>query len=289
MYLEFYGLKQMPFALTPDPRFLFRTESHLEALATLKYAIEHNKGLVLLTGESGTGKTTVLRAAMEQFGPEIQIAYIFNPFLTAIEFFEQLVAEMDLDVRAGASKPERLAAMGRLLATRHSQGLRTVLIIDEAHGLPGALLEEIRLLMNFETNSEKLLQVVLSGQPELDDVLNRNALRQLKQRVSLRCNIKPLTVFDINKYIRFRLKQAGAANVNLFDHTAIALIGHASTGIPRVINNICDNALLYGYASGSEFISRDVIEDVIESLDLLPREADNTRKAGFGGEVGSGF
>jgi general secretion pathway protein A len=288
MYLEFYGLKQMPFALTPDPHFLFKTDSHLEVLATLKYAIEHNKGLVVVTGESGTGKTTVLRAAMQQFGPEIHLVYIFNPFLTASEFFEQLAAEMELEVRPAASKPDRLAAMGRLLAARHSKGLRTVLIIDEAHGLPTALLEEIRLLMNFETNSEKLLQVVLSGQPELDDALNRPSLRQLKQRVSLRCNIKPLTVFDINKYIRFRLKQAGGANINLFDHTAIALIGHASQGIPRVINNVCDNALLYGFASGSEYISRDIIEEVIESLDLMPRNT-AARSEGLSGEAGSGF
>jgi len=282
MYLEFYGLNQMPFALTPDPHFLFGTDSHLEVLATLKYAIEHNKGLVVITGESGTGKTTVLRAAMQQFGPETHLVYLFNPFLTASEFFEQLANEMELGSPSQASKPERLAAMGRLLAARHSQGLRTVLIIDEAHGLPTALLEEIRLLMNFETNSDKLLQVVLSGQPELDDALNRASLRQLKQRVSLRCNIKTLTVFDINKYIRFRLQQAGATNLNLFDFTAIALIGHASGGIPRVINNICDNALLYGYASGSKSISRDLIEEVVDSLNLLPRDRASSKQGGFG-------
>jgi general secretion pathway protein A len=277
----------MPFSLTPDPHFLFRTESHLEVLATLKYAIEHNKGLVVITGESGTGKTTVLRAAIQHFGPEIQLVYIFNPFITATEFFEQLMVEMGIDVDSNASKPQRLAAVGRLLADRHSQGFRTVLVIDEAHGLPTALLEEVRLLMNFETSAEKLLQVVLSGQPELADALNRPSLRQLKQRVSMRCSLKPLTVFDINKYIRFRLKQAGAANLNLFDHTAIALIGHASRGIPRVINNICDNALLYGYASGIEFISRNTIAEVIESLDLIPHDEDNGRATGFGGEAGS--
>src|SRR5262249_2352558 len=144
-------------------------------------------------------------------------------------------------------------------------------------------LEEIRLLMNFETNSEKLLQVVLSGQPELDDALNRQALRQLKQRVSLRCRIKPLTVFDISQYIRHRLKQAGATKVNVFDHTAVALIGHASKGLARVVNNICDNALLFGYASGSEIISRDIIEEVVATLDLLPRE-NEVRAAGQIGE-----
>jgi len=270
MYLEYYGLKEMPFGLTPDPSYIFKTESHLEMLATVRYAIEHNKGLVVVTGEVGTGKTTTLRAVLQQFTDEVQSVYIFNPFLTSSEFLEQLSAEFELDLPRTASKPELLSALGHLLAIRHSKGLRTVLIVDEAHGLPTALLEEIRLLMNFETNSEKLLQVILSGQPELHDVLNRPALRQLKQRISLRCQVQPLSLFEINKYIRFRLKQAGAKNVNLFDNGAIGLIGNVSQGIPRVVNNICDNALLYGYAGGVEIITRDIIQEVIESLDLQP-------------------
>jgi general secretion pathway protein A len=270
MYLEFYGLKEMPFGLTPDPKYIFKTESHLEVLATVRYAVEHNKGLVVVTGEVGTGKTTTLRAAIQQFTDEVQCVYIFNPFLTASEFFEQLADEFDLGLKRTASKPELLSALGHSLALRHSKELRTVLIVDEAHGLPTALLEEIRLLMNFETNSEKLLQVILSGQPELQDVLNRPALRQLKQRISLRCEVKALSLFEINKYIRFRLKQAGARNVNLFDNGAIGLIGNVSQGIPRVVNNVCDNALLYGYAAGVEVINRDIIEEVIDTLDLTP-------------------
>lgn len=289
MYLEYYGLKEMPFGLTPDPRYIFKTESHLEMLATVCYAIEHNKGLVVVTGEVGTGKTTTLRAALQQFSDEVLCVYIFNPFLTGSEFFEQLAHEFELDLPKTASKPEMLAALGQLLATRHSQGLRTVLIVDEAHGLPTALLEEIRLLLNFETSSEKLLQVILSGQPELHELLNRPALRQLKQRISLRCQIKPLSVFEINKYIRFRLKQAGATNVNLFDNGAIGLIGNVSQGIPRVVNNICDNALLYGYASGAEAITRDIIEDVIEALDLSPSNfRSNPSSSRFDDEASSG-
>ena len=270
MYLEFYGLKEMPFGLTPDPRYIFKTESHLEVLATIRYAIEHNKGLVVVTGEVGCGKTTTLRAAIQQFTDEVQCVYIFNPFLTASEFYEQLSDEFDLGLKRTASKPELLSSLGHTLALRHSKELRTVLIVDEAHGLPTSLLEEIRLLMNFETNSEKLLQVILSGQPELQDVLNRPALRQLKQRVSLRCEVKALSLFEINKYIRFRLKQAGARNVNLFDNGAIGLIGNVSQGIPRVVNNVCDNALLHGYAAGAELITRNIIADVIEALDLTP-------------------
>jgi len=288
MYLEFYGLKEMPFGLTPDPGCIFKTESHLEVLATIRYAVEHNKGLVVVTGEVGTGKTTILRAALQQFTDEVLCVYIFNPFLTASEFFEQVADEFGLGLSKPASKPELLAALGRFLAERHSQDLRTVLIIDEAHGLPTSLLEEVRLLMNFETSTEKLLQVVLSGQPELHDVLNRPALRQLKQRVSLRCQIKPLSLFEINKYIRFRLKQAGATNVNLFDNTAVGLIGHVSQGIPRVVNNICDNALLYGYAAGAETITRDTIEEVVETLDLSPTVRDREASV-FDDEVSSGL
>lgn len=288
MYLEYYGLKEMPFGLTPDPRYIFKTESHLEMMATIRYSIEHNKGLVVVTGEVGTGKTTALRAALQQFTDEVQCVYIFNPFLTASEFFEQLADEFELDLPKKASKPERLSALGQLLATRHSQGLRTVLIVDEAHGLPTELLEEIRLLLNFETSSEKLLQVILSGQPELHEVLNRPALRQLKQRVSLRCQIKPLSVFEINKYIRFRLKQAGATNVNLFDNNAIGLIGNVSQGIPRVVNNICDNALLYGYAGGAASITRDIIEEVIEALDLSPSNMRKDHASRFDDEASSG-
>src|SRR5215216_947808 len=143
MYLEFYGLKEMPFGLTPDPRYIFKTESHLEVLAAIKYGVEQNKGLIVVTGEVGTGKTTMLRLALQHFGDEVLPIYIFNPFLTAAEFFEHLSAELGLELPKDASKPEILSAMGRVLALRHSRGLRTLLVVDEAHGLPTMLLEEI--------------------------------------------------------------------------------------------------------------------------------------------------
>ncbi len=288
MYMKFYELEEEPFGLTPDPRFIFETESHLEALATLKYGIEHNKSLILLTGESGSGKTTTLRAVIRDFSDDILPVYLFNPFLTAPEFFEYLATELGIKFPRGATKPEILSALGRFLAARHSKGLRTLLIIDEAHGLPLELLEESRLLLNFETNSEKLIQIILSGQPELQDSLNRPNMRQLKQRVSLRCNIKPLSVFEIGNYIRSRLKTAGGKNLNLFDNSAVGLIAHASQGIPRVVNNICDNALLYGYASGSAIINRDIIADVIAALDIVPMAATGNSSSGFGEEMSSG-
>ncbi len=268
MYLKYYGLKEVPFGLTPDPKFIFKTESYLEAISTIKYGIEQGKGIVVVTGEVGTGKTTTLRSAIQQFSSSVLPAYIFNPFLTVPEFFEQICGGFRLELGKSASKPERLNAIGRLLVSRHARGQRTALIIDEAHGLPPEVLEEVRLLSNFETSSEKLLQMILCGQPELRETLNRTQLRQFKQRISLRCSLKPLSAFEVNEYIRFRLKVAGAERVNLFDAEAVALISRVSQGVPRVINNICDNALLYGFAGDCEVIGDELVWEVVNALDL---------------------
>ena len=268
MYHEFYGLSEIPFSLTPNLKYIFKTESYLEVMANLRYGIAQSKGLVAVTGEVGLGKTTALRSAIRQFDNSILPVYIFNPSLTVGEFFRHLVNGLGLEVPRTASKPEVLDALGRLLSVRHRKGMRTVLIIDEAHGLSPKVLEEIRLLSNFETNSEKLLQIILCGQPELGTVLNCPELRQLKQRISLRCTMKPLTPYQVNKYIRFRLKTAGAERVNLFDPEAVALIAQVSLGTPRIVNNVCDNALLYGYSANREVISREVIEEVLDALEL---------------------
>jgi general secretion pathway protein A len=282
MYREFYGLKEIPFGLTPNPKYIFKTDSYLEVIANLKYCISHYKGLVVVTGEVGTGKTTTLRSMMQQLGHEVLAVYILNPFLTVPEFYEQLTTSLRLGLSAKASKPEILNSLALYLSQRHLRGLRTVLIADEAHGLSPTVLEEIRLLANLETNTEKLLQIVLCGQPELRDTLNQPNLRQLKQRVSLRCSIKPLTMNDVNKYIRFRLKTAGAERVDLFDAGAIDLIARVSLGIPRVINNICDNALLQGYALSREIITRDMIENVIETLDISTNDMTTSDNLDFG-------
>jgi general secretion pathway protein A len=276
MYREFYGLRETPFGLTPDLRYLFKTESYLEVTATIGYGVKNNKGLVVVTGEAGTGKTTTLRSAIQQFGEDVLPIYIFNPFLTAAEFLEQVSDGFQLALPSSTSKPDLLMALGRYLSLRHARGLHTVLIIDEAHGLPTALLEETRLLLNFETNSEKLLQIVLCGQPELNETLNRPGLRQLKQRISLRCSIKPLNQLEVNKYVRFHLKTAGADRVNLFDDEALELIAAVSQGIPRVINNVCDNALLYGYAAGSDVVTRSIVDEVLEALDMRAPEVSSS-------------
>lgn len=282
MYRDFYGLKEIPFGLTPNPKYIFKTESYLEVIANLKYCISHYKGLVVVTGEVGTGKTTTLRSMMQQLGHEVLAVYILNPFLTVAEFYEQLTASLRLGLSPKASKPEILNTLALYLSQRHMRGLRTVLIADEAHGLSPTVLEEIRLLANLETNTEKLLQIVLCGQPELRDTLNQPNLRQLKQRVSLRCSIKPLTSSDVNKYIRFRLKTAGAEKVDIFDAGAVDLIARVSLGIPRVINNICDNALLQGYALSRAVITTDIIENVIETLDISTNDMTTSDSLDFG-------
>jgi general secretion pathway protein A len=270
LYAEFYGLKELPFALTPDPRFIYFTPSHTEVMANLHYGIESGKGLIVVTGEVGTGKTTILRWMMQRLDRTVLVAYIFNPRLSVTEFYQH-VANL-LDVQKWETKPELLVALGQALESRHSRGLRTVLIVDEAQGLSPSVLEEIRLLSNFESNTAKQLQIVLTGQPELRDVLNNPDLRQLKQRVALRCVIKPLpTVEETDRYITSRLLVSGAARTDLFSAEAIDYIYRCSEGIPRNINNLCDNALLTGYAGGELNISRAIIEEVAESFDMLPR------------------
>jgi general secretion pathway protein A len=270
VYAEFYGIKELPFALTPDPRFIYFTPSHTEVMANLHYGIESGKGLVVVTGEVGTGKTTILRWMMQRLDRTVLVAYIFNPRLSVPEFYQH-VATL-LDVQKWETKSDLLLELGRALESRHSRGLRTVLIIDEAQGLSPHVLEEIRLLSNFESDTAKQLQIVLTGQPELRGVLNDPDLRQLKQRIALRCVIKPLpNIEETDRYITSRLLVAGAERTDIFSPGAIDYIFRCSEGIPRNINNLCDNALLAGYAAGEPVIGSSIIEEVAETFDMLPR------------------
>lgn len=269
MYAEFYGLKELPFALTPDPRFIYFTPSHTEVMANLHYGIESGKGLVVVTGEVGTGKTTILRWMMQRLDRTVLVAYIFNPRLSVPEFYQH-VATL-LGVQNWETKSDLLLGLGRALEARHSRGLRTVLIVDEAQGLSPHVLEEIRLLSNFESDTAKQLQIVLTGQPELREVLNNPDLRQLKQRIALRCVIKPLpTIEETERYITSRLLVAGAERTHIFSGAAIDFIYRCSDGIPRNVNNLCDNALLAGFAAGETTISRELVEEVAETFDMLP-------------------
>jgi len=270
VYAEFYGLKELPFALTPDPRFIYFTPSHTEVMANLHYGIESGKGLIVVTGEVGTGKTTILRWMMQRLDRTVLVAYIFNPRLSVTEFYQHLASL--LDVQKWETKPELLVSLGQALDSRHSRGLRTVLIIDEAQGLSPAVLEEIRLLSNFESDTAKHLQIVLTGQPELRNVLNYPDLRQLKQRVALRCVIKALpSVEETDRYITSRLLASGAERTEIFSSEAVDYIYRCTEGIPRNINNLCDNALLAGYAAGELTVGRAIVEEVAETFDMLPR------------------
>jgi general secretion pathway protein A len=278
VYREFYGLKELPFALTPDPRFIYFTPSHTEVMANLHYGIESGKGLVVVTGEVGTGKTTILRWMMQRLDRTVLVAYVFNPRLTVPEFYQHITTLFD--VKDWETKSELLIALGKTLESRHGRGLRTVLIIDEAQGLSPYVLEEIRLLSNFESDTAKQLQIILTGQPELRDVLNNPDLRQLKQRVALRCEIKPLpNVEETERYIASRLLVAGAERTDIFSPGAIDYIFRCSEGIPRQINNLCDNSLLTGYSAGEEVIGRAIIEEVADQFDMLPR-TDRGRQMG---------
>jgi general secretion pathway protein A len=271
MYLDFYGLKELPFALTPDPRFIYFTPSHMEAMANLHYGIESGKGLIVVTGEVGTGKTTTLRWMMQRLDRTVLVGYIFNPRMNVEEFYQHIASPRLLDVQSWGNKSELIIALGETLEERHTRGLRTVLIVDEAHGLSTAVLEEIRLLSNFESDTAKQLQIVLTGQPELREVLNRPELRQLKQRVALRCEIRPLPdVEETERYITSRLLVAGAERTDIFTEPAVDFVFRCSNGIPRLVNNLCDNALLSGFAAGAETINRAVIEEVADTFDLLP-------------------
>ncbi|MFL6228391.1 MAG: ExeA family protein [Pyrinomonadaceae bacterium] len=272
MYKEFYGLRELPFALTPDPRFIYFTPSHTEAMANLHYGIESGKGLIVVTGEVGTGKTTILRWMMQRLERTVLVGYIFNPRLTVPEFYQHVTRVLGVD--DWENKSDLLFKLGKVLESRHERGLRTVLIIDEAHGLSTSVLEEIRLMSNFESDSAKLLQIVLTGQPELREVLNNPELRQLKQRVALRCEIRPLPdIEETEKYVKSRLLTAGAQRTDIFTPSAIDYVYRCSDGIPRQINNLCDNALLAAYAAGEPTVTRAVIEEVADTFDMLPRAA----------------
>ena len=270
MYTDLYGLKELPFALTPDPRFLYFTPSHTEVLANLHYGIESGRGLIVVTGEVGTGKTTLLRWMMKRLDATVMVAYIFNPRLSVTAFYQYLATLFNIGDWENES--DLLIEMGKVLEGRHNRGLRTVLVIDEGHGLSTEVLEEVRLLCNFESDTAKHLQIVLTGQPELREILNQPNLRQLKQRVALRCEITALpNVEETAHYIASRLKVAGAPRTDIFSQGAVDYIFRCSAGIPRNINNLCDNALLNAFASGATIISRGNIEEVAATFDMLPR------------------
>jgi general secretion pathway protein A len=270
MYEAFFGLRERPFDLTPNPRYLVMTESHREVLLNLEYAIASGKGITLLIGEAGSGKTTLIRAAIENQPEKVHCVHLHNPTLSRAEFNEMLAGRFGLSPQAASSKTTMLIELEQLLRARRDLGERTVLIVDEAQSLPLELLEEIRLLANIETNDEKLLSVIVAGQPELAQRLNDRSLRQFKQRVALRCELRPLTAQETATYIVGRIRAAGGTAAEVFTRQAAALMHERSGGIPRTTSVIADNALLGGYAAGKRPVGAELVSEICRDFDLGP-------------------
>jgi general secretion pathway protein A len=280
VYKQYFGLQKDPFTLTPDPSFLFLTTSHREALAGLTYAVLARKGFVVLTGDTGTGKTTLL-AKLSQSIPaaRAQFSVMVNPMLSPSEFLEAAFAGFGLH-SASSNKARQLLSFQNFLIESRNSGRVCALVVDEAHKLSARLLEEIRLLSNLERPGEKLLQIVLAGQNELRELLNRNDLRQLKQRVAVRLHVKPLEAGEVSQYIRHRWTKAGATSQPPFNEEVIQLITEWSGGFPRLVNAICDNALVSAYGEGKKLVTVSHIEEAIHDLDLSSSQKTGTEKEG---------
>ena len=268
MYTEFFGLEKLPFNLTPDPAFLFLPTKHGEALAGLVYAVTGRKGFVVLTGDAGTGKTTLLNTVLNQLpAGKIQSSVILNPTLTAAEFLEIVLLDFGV-ANVPASKAQRLWKLQEVLLQAYREDKIAVLVIDEAHKLSLEVLEEIRLLGNFEYGADKFLQIVMLGQCELDELLSRQDLRQFKQRIALRLYIDPLSPAEIAPYLSFRWEKAGGRDGSPFSPEAILAIAEYSHGIPRLINSLCDTALLMAFGDRSRSIDMPYIRDAAINLCL---------------------
>lgn len=270
MYKAFFNLTLNPFEITPDPAFLFPTRKHNEALAALYYGICQRKGFIVLTGEVGTGKTLLVRCLLDYLKKnEITYAYVFDPCLSPLEFLQFIATDLGL-ASSGRNKAEILHGLGTYLIERHQKKQTTVLVVDEAHLLVPEVLEEIRLLTNLETSQDKLLQIILAGQPELDQKLDSFALRQLKQRIALRSQLGPLDEQETTGYILRRLEGAGANSraKTLFPDETIAKVYFCSHGVPRLINTVCENSLITAYADKSDHVNPEMVESVAIDLRL---------------------
>jgi general secretion pathway protein A len=270
MYKAFYNLKRNPFEITPDPSFLFPTARHNEALAALYYGVRRHKGFVVLTGEVGTGKTLLLRCLLKLLkrNHDVSYAYVFNGRLSPLEFLQYIAGDLGL-AAAGKNKSELLLQLAAYLVSRGEKKLTTVLVVDEAHHLSTDILEEIRLLTNLETAYEKLLQILLVGQPELDEKLDSVELRQLKQRIALRSHLAALDLRETRGYVERRLQLAGSPNpATLFPQETVAALYRHSRGIPRLINTICENALITAYARQAAAVTPDIIDTIATDFRL---------------------
>jgi general secretion pathway protein A len=266
MYLNFYGLKLKPFNPTPDPKFLYLTSSHREALAQILYGVQEGKGFIVLTGEVGTGKTTLIQTLLRRLDEKTEVAFIFNSKLPFDALVEYMLRDFGITDNL-SSQSQRLFALNGFLIERRRAGQNTLLIIDEAQNLDPPALEQVRLLSNFETPTDKLLQIFLSGQPELQAKLDLPELRQLKQRIALRSVIRPLTADETCDYVQHRLRIAGARTDNIFTDAALGRIVRYARGIPRLVNIVCDHSLLFGYAEQKRRIDAETVDQVVAYLE----------------------
>ena len=269
MYKAFFGLTSNPFNLSPDPSFLYRSPQHEEALANLIYGVQSRKGFIVITGEVGTGKTTMLECLRDHLSAHhIPFGFLFNSRLTPEQFFEMIAHDFDLRCTR-TSKTEVLFALNAMLIERANQNRTTALIVDEAQNLEWAVLEEIRLLGNLENRRGKMLQIILAGQPELDRRLEERDFRQLKQRIALRCVLRPFAATETAQYIASRLARAGMQNQTVFPADLMTEIHRRTQGIPRLINAVCDNVMLTSFAMESKVASMDMLDEVSSDLRLV--------------------
>lgn len=288
MYLDFYRLQEEPFRLTPDPRFLHLAPNYRTALESVVQAIVRRTGIIILNGDIGTGKTTLLHAAMQvllrmkESNSELASAFVLNPLLSRDEFLETLMVEFEVSCTS-TSKPARLAALHKMFLERQRRGGTSVLIVDEAHLLSMELLEEIRLMSNTDTYKEKLLQVILCGQPELDTMLQKRELRALQQRVTKYCTLRPLTLAETRSYVTERLHAAGLKGNSPFTAKSLEAVHSSSGGVPRVINQICDASLVLGFGHKRKEIAGDLIEEAVTQLNLRVAPAQNPKEPGDAG------
>jgi len=277
MYEPYYGFAEKPFSLTPDPKYLYRSESHANAFELLQYAIERREGFVAITGDIGTGKTTLCRALLEKTDQKTFTALLLNPFLSEEDLLRAILQDLGVVSRGDERLPARQPSKQDLVNTLYDfllsivpLGARAVLIIDEAQNLPLPILEQIRILSNLETDKEKLLQIILVGQLNLLRLLRSPELRQLDQRISIRYQLKPLTGDEVGAYVAHRLAIANGARSVVFTPAALRLVHECSSGIPRLVNMLCDRALLGGYSAQTARIDEDLVATAAEGLDLKP-------------------
>ena len=286
MYERFYGLKERPFSLAADPRYLFMTEAHAEALCALQLALGHVTGITLLIGDSGTGKSTLVKSALSlQSNSNVQGVCLSNPVLTRAEFWESIASGLGVDAPAGASKARLLRELAVAAQRRERDGGVTILIVDEAQCLPDDLVQEIRLLSNLETSPNRLLPVLLVGQPELGARLNQPSFASLKQRVALRCRLRALDFIETAGYVNSRIREAGGEAGTVFEKEAVEVIYEVSQGIARTINVVCENALISGFGANQRPVSAKTVREVGLDLELTLKTKDGMDDAATSGLV----